>query len=159
MEYSHRMWGRVLGLVFAIPAAVFVARGIVTPRLGTRLELLFLMGGTQGVVGWWMVKSGLQVRICQSGVNVLHTVAQFDLPTCLSCILPQETTPCADHVCTSVEALRHHSSATTKESVSLPLQLNSSPCLESRCHFEVFFKQFISCGPKISCRNHVKTEA
>lgn len=58
------MWGRVLGLVFAIPAAVFVARGVVTPRLGTRLGLLFLMGGTQGLVGWWMVKSGLQVHIC-----------------------------------------------------------------------------------------------
>lgn len=60
MEYSHRMWGRALGLVFAIPAAVFVARGAVTARLGTRLGLLFLMGGTQGLVGWWMVKSGLQ---------------------------------------------------------------------------------------------------
>jgi len=60
MEYTHRMWGRILGLVFAVPAAYFVARGVVTRRLGTRLGLLFLMGGTQGLVGWWMVKSGLQ---------------------------------------------------------------------------------------------------
>ncbi len=55
------MWGRALGLMFAVPAAYFAARGVVTRRLGTRLGLLFLMGGTQGLVGWWMVKSGLQV--------------------------------------------------------------------------------------------------
>ena len=60
------MWGRVLGLVFAVPAAYFVARGVVTRRLGTRLGLLFLMGGTQGLVGWWMVKSGLQVLTAPS---------------------------------------------------------------------------------------------
>ena len=64
MEFTHRTWGRVLGLVFAVPAAYFVARGAVTRRLGTRLGLLFLMGGTQGFVGWWMVKSGLQACTC-----------------------------------------------------------------------------------------------
>ncbi len=62
MEYSHRMWGRLLGFVFALPAVYFVARGAVTRPLSGRLGLLFLMGGTQGLVGWWMVKSGLQVR-------------------------------------------------------------------------------------------------
>ena len=61
MEYAHRMWGRVLGLVFALPASYFVYRGWVNGALGTRLGLLFAMGGTQGLVGWWMVKSGLKV--------------------------------------------------------------------------------------------------
>jgi cytochrome c oxidase assembly protein subunit 15 len=74
MEYSHRMWGRALGLVFAIPAAVFVARGAVTARLGTRLGLLFLMGGTQGLVGWWMVKSGLQVTHISRPYHSSHTL-------------------------------------------------------------------------------------
>ncbi len=61
MEWAHRMWGRGLGLVFALPAAVFVARGAVTAPLGQRLGLLLVMGGTQGLVGWWMVRSGLKV--------------------------------------------------------------------------------------------------
>ena len=61
MEYAHRMWGRALGLVFALPAAYFVARGWVDAPLGRRLGLLLAMGATQGFVGWWMVRSGLQV--------------------------------------------------------------------------------------------------
>ena len=64
MEYAHRMWGRALGLVFALPALYFVARGWVDAPLGRRLGLLFAMGATQGFVGWWMVRSGLQVRAC-----------------------------------------------------------------------------------------------
>lgn len=56
------MWGRVLGLVFAVPAVYFAARGALNRPLAARLGLLFLMGGTQGFVGWWMVKSGLQVN-------------------------------------------------------------------------------------------------
>jgi hypothetical protein len=62
MEYAHRMWGRLLGLVFAVPAAVFAARRVIPRPLASRLGLLFFMGGTQGLVGWWMVRSGLQVR-------------------------------------------------------------------------------------------------
>ena len=65
MEYAHRMWGRVLGLVFAGPAAFFALRGALNRPLAARLGLLLLMGGTQGLVGWWMVKSGLEVRPCQ----------------------------------------------------------------------------------------------
>ncbi|KAK9806783.1 hypothetical protein WJX72_002648 [[Myrmecia] bisecta] len=60
MEYAHRMWGRVLGLAFAGPALVFAARGYINRPLAQRLGLLFLMGGTQGLVGWWMVRSGLE---------------------------------------------------------------------------------------------------
>lgn len=61
MEYAHRMWGRALGLVFAGPAAYFAARRYINAPLAKSLGLFFLMGGTQGLVGWWMVKSGLQV--------------------------------------------------------------------------------------------------
>lgn len=61
MEYAHRMWGRALGFVFAGPAIYFAVRGYINAPLAKRLGLFFLMGGTQGLVGWWMVKSGLQV--------------------------------------------------------------------------------------------------
>lgn len=61
MEYAHRLWGRLLGAVFLGPAVYFTARGMMNWPLAKRLSLLLLMGGTQGLVGWWMVKSGLQV--------------------------------------------------------------------------------------------------
>ncbi|KAL6858890.1 hypothetical protein ACP4OV_017892 [Aristida adscensionis] len=60
MEYAHRMWGRALGFVFAVPFAYFVAKGYVTRQLGLRLSALFALGGGQGLIGWWMVKSGLE---------------------------------------------------------------------------------------------------
>ena len=57
------MWGRTLGLLFLGPAAYFAARGWVRGPLARRLALLGLMGGTQGLVGWWMVRSGFKVRL------------------------------------------------------------------------------------------------
>lgn len=64
-EWFHRMWGRSLGVVFAAPLAVFLARkdtrnAIVKGGFVPRLALLFTLGGMQGLVGWWMVKSGLE---------------------------------------------------------------------------------------------------
>ncbi|KAF5843190.1 cytochrome oxidase assembly protein-domain-containing protein, partial [Dunaliella salina] len=59
MEYAHRMWGRLLGIAFVLPAMYFAARGAINQALAKRLGLLFTMGGTQGLVGWWMVRSGL----------------------------------------------------------------------------------------------------
>ncbi|XRB15905.1 cytochrome c oxidase assembly protein COX15 [Pseudoscourfieldia marina] len=62
MEYAHRMWGRVLGVVFLVPAAAFAARGALSANgvVGPRLALLGSMGAAQGFVGWWMVRSGLK---------------------------------------------------------------------------------------------------
>ncbi|CAL4976526.1 unnamed protein product [Urochloa decumbens] len=60
MEYAHRMWGRALGFLFAGPFAYFIAKGYVTRQLGLRLSALFALGGAQGLIGWWMVKSGLE---------------------------------------------------------------------------------------------------
>ena len=47
MEYGHRMLGRILGVVFAVPGIYFAARRRIGWRLGTRLGLLFAMGGSQ----------------------------------------------------------------------------------------------------------------
>ncbi|WOL19441.1 hypothetical protein Cni_G28239 [Canna indica] len=60
MEYAHRMWGRGLGFVFALPFMYFLAKGYITRQLGLRLSALFALGGAQGLIGWWMVKSGLE---------------------------------------------------------------------------------------------------
>jgi len=59
LEYLHRLWGRLIGLAFAVPFAAFVIKGRVNRGLMLRLGALFALGGLQGLVGWWMVKSGL----------------------------------------------------------------------------------------------------
>jgi heme a synthase len=58
-EWGHRMMGRSLGIAFALPFLVFLSRGMIPRRLLPRMGLLFTLGGTQGLIGWWMVKSGL----------------------------------------------------------------------------------------------------
>lgn len=60
MEYAHRMWGRALGIMFALPFSYFLRKGYITVRLGLRLSALFALGAGQGLIGWWMVKSGLE---------------------------------------------------------------------------------------------------
>lgn len=58
-EYVHRVWGRLIGVVFAVPFLVFLATGRIERALVPRLVLLFVLGGLQGAIGWWMVTSGL----------------------------------------------------------------------------------------------------
>ena len=58
-EYSHRMLGRLIGLVFVLPLAWFWLRGQLTAQLKPRLVIMLVLGGLQGLLGWYMVKSGL----------------------------------------------------------------------------------------------------
>jgi heme a synthase len=58
-EYGHRMLGRTVGLIFVLPWMYFTARGRIPQGYQGRMAGLLAMGGTQGLVGWWMVKSGL----------------------------------------------------------------------------------------------------
>ncbi|MBI5164006.1 MAG: COX15/CtaA family protein [Magnetospirillum sp.] len=62
LEYVHRLWGRLIGLAFAVPLAVFVVRGRIDRRLAVRLALILVLGAAQGGVGWLMVASGLVER-------------------------------------------------------------------------------------------------
>ncbi len=58
-EWFHRLLGRLIGIFFALPFLLFLAKGWI-PK-GYKLPLLFalLLGGAQGLMGWYMVKSGL----------------------------------------------------------------------------------------------------
>ena len=58
-EYSHRMLGRLIGIVFLLPFVYFWLRKMIKPGLTPRLMIMFLLGGLQGLLGWYMVKSGL----------------------------------------------------------------------------------------------------
>ena len=62
-EWSHRLLGRLVGVVFAVPAVFFLMTRRMPRRLIWRCGLLFILGGVQGTVGWWMVKSGLEGRV------------------------------------------------------------------------------------------------
>nr|WP_246513359.1 COX15/CtaA family protein [Azospirillum picis] len=61
-EWFHRLWGQLIGFVFLIPFLRFWMQGRIAPDLWPKLAGLFLLGGLQGGIGWFMVKSGLVDR-------------------------------------------------------------------------------------------------
>ncbi len=58
-EWFHRLWARIIGLVFLIPFIYFLSKGYFKKWMVLPLVVLFLLGAMQGAVGWLMVKSGL----------------------------------------------------------------------------------------------------
>jgi cytochrome c oxidase assembly protein subunit 15 len=58
-EYWHRVLGRTIGLVFLLPFLYFLVRGKVDRSLALKLAGIFMLGGLQGAMGWYMVRSGL----------------------------------------------------------------------------------------------------
>ena len=62
-EWSHRLLGRLIGVVYLLPFLYFLWRGALAAELKRPLWLIFGLGGLQGAVGWWMVASGLSERI------------------------------------------------------------------------------------------------
>jgi len=62
-EWGHRFLGRLIGAAFLLPLAFFAFTRRIDRRLGLKLCGLFLLGGAQGALGWWMVSSGLTERV------------------------------------------------------------------------------------------------
>ncbi|MAT95071.1 MAG: heme A synthase [Halioglobus sp.] len=58
-EYLHRVLGRLIGVIFLLPLLYFAYRRMLRPGLAPRLSFLFVLGGLQGLLGWYMVQSGL----------------------------------------------------------------------------------------------------
>ena len=58
-EYFHRLLGRTIGVVFLAPLAWFAWRRVIPRPLAVRLSGIFVLGGLQGALGWYMVASGL----------------------------------------------------------------------------------------------------
>ncbi|MEJ2362475.1 MAG: COX15/CtaA family protein [Gammaproteobacteria bacterium] len=61
-EYAHRLLGRSIGFVFLIPFLFFYFRKKIKPSLTPKLIVMFVLGGLQGLLGWYMVKSGLETK-------------------------------------------------------------------------------------------------
>ncbi|MEM7652606.1 MAG: COX15/CtaA family protein [Pseudomonadota bacterium] len=62
-EYIHRVFGRLIGIAYAVPLVWFLVRGAVRRAFIPRLILLLCLGGAQGVLGWIMVQSGFADRV------------------------------------------------------------------------------------------------
>jgi len=62
LEYFHRLWGRIIGLAFLLPFFYFLLRGWISRSLASKLIFIFILGMAQGVLGWFMVQSGLSDR-------------------------------------------------------------------------------------------------
>jgi heme a synthase len=77
-EWIHRLLGRLIGLAFLVPFLVFLIQRRFTWKLAGPLAGLFVAGGLQGVLGWWMVSSGLEK---------LTSVSQYRLAAHLSAAL------------------------------------------------------------------------
>jgi cytochrome c oxidase assembly protein subunit 15 len=77
LEWSHRLWGRLIGLVFLVPLIVLTVRGAIRRGLWLRLAGLFVLGGLQGAVGWFMVASGFAAD--STAVSAYRLVAHLAL--------------------------------------------------------------------------------
>lgn len=60
MEWIHRVWGRVVGMTFVLPAVYFISKRQVSKTMTGRIAGIAALIGFQGFLGWWMVKSGLK---------------------------------------------------------------------------------------------------
>jgi len=79
-EYLHRLWGRLIGVAFAAPFLWFLWTRRLSRALAPRLAALFVLGGLQGALGWYMVESGLADRIEVSQYRlVTHLLAAVAL--------------------------------------------------------------------------------
>lgn len=77
MEWFHRVWGRVVGVTFVLPAIYFVARRRVSFPMALNLAGISALIGFQGFIGWWMVKSGLKDDLFAPGSH--PRVSQYRL--------------------------------------------------------------------------------
>jgi heme a synthase len=77
-EWGHRFLARVIGFVFAVPFLVFLVQRRFSWNLALPLAGLFVLGGLQGALGWWMVSSGLET---------LTSVSQYRLAAHLGAAL------------------------------------------------------------------------
>ncbi len=87
-EYFHRLWGRLIGLVFIVPFLYFAIKNMISKKLYPKLIFALILGGSQGLMGWYMVKSGLvsnpdvsHFRLCA------HLLLAFSIVSYLSFLI------------------------------------------------------------------------
>ena len=103
-EWLHRLWGRLIGLIFALPLAFFWATRRVADDYKWKYVGLLGLGGLQGVVGWWMVESGL---IHNPAVSHYRLATHLALALTLGALMRRNGSKVAarDHLRVAVELL------------------------------------------------------
>lgn len=74
-EYLHRLWGRLIGFAYALPFLYFLVRRRLPKRMVLPLFGILLLGGAQGLLGWYMVESGLVHRVSVSQYRLVAHLA------------------------------------------------------------------------------------
>lgn len=78
MEWGHRVLGRVIGVVFVLPLSYFALRKKLATSMPAKLTAMAVLLGFQGVLGWYMVKSGLEDSIMDTP-GAVPRVSQYRL--------------------------------------------------------------------------------
>lgn len=94
LEYLHRLWGRLIGIVFLLPYIWFAMRRMIPGALIWRLGGLFILGGAQGLLGWYMVKSGL---VNEPAVSQYRLAAHLGLAFVIFALLFWYAVACLTH--------------------------------------------------------------
>ena len=94
LEYLHRLWGRLIGLVFLLPFLYFLIRRKIGINLSWKLSGIFLLICLQGLLGWYMVKSGL---IEEPYVSQYRLAAHLGLAFIIFGFLFWYSLKCLDH--------------------------------------------------------------
>jgi cytochrome c oxidase assembly protein subunit 15 len=100
LEWTHRAWGRLTGVVFLLPLIWFAVTGAIERRLVPRLLLLFGLGGLEGAVGWFMVSSGFFPD--STAVSPYRLVIHLALALCLFAAILWTALSTAEPVPTSI---------------------------------------------------------
>ena len=77
LEYIHRVWGRLIGLLFLLPFLYFLFAGKIRQSLRLPMMIMFVLGGLQGVLGWHMVSSGFDSAYVSQYRLTAHLMAAF----------------------------------------------------------------------------------
>ncbi len=84
LEFIHRVLGRIIGLAFLLPFLYFLVKRMIPARLNARMVVMFALGGMQGVLGWYMVKSGL---VDDPHVSQYRLTAHLMLAVAIYCLM------------------------------------------------------------------------
>ena len=124
-EWTHRLLARSTGAVFLLPFLFFLWRGAIPPPLRTRLWVIFAGGAGLGVVGWWMVSSGLS--------GTLTSVSQYRLAfhLTLACIIYAAVVWTADRMTErgAHDPLHEQACPATGRAVTLSLRVGAGALL------------------------------
>ncbi|WP_457796870.1 COX15/CtaA family protein [Methylocystis sp. S23] len=84
-EWAHRLLGRLIGVVFAVPLVWFWATKRLPSSVKPKLVGILALGALQGGVGWWMVSSGLvhRTEVAQERLAIHLIIAAFIFSSCL----------------------------------------------------------------------------